>query len=552
MQILDTPLARRPSGNIILVGMMGSGKTTVGRLLAKQLGKTFIDSDEEILKRTGVTIQHIFDVEGEAGFRQREAGVVQELLQRNDIVLATGGGAVLDAHTRSMMREYGTVVYLKSGVHDLWQRTRHDRSRPLLQTADPRAKLHELFEQRNPLYTEAADIVMHTGKQGVQVLLSALQRRLHISHSTTQASNTMQTLKVGLAERSYPIHIGSGLLSRVDLILPFIPHRRVAIVSNTTVAPLYLAQLSQMLESNGVKVVPVVLPDGEQYKNFATLNLIYDALLTHRCERNTPLIALGGGVIGDMTGYAAATYLRGVPFIQIPTTLLSQVDSSVGGKTGINHPLGKNMIGAFYQPQLVLADIATLNTLSDQELRAGLAEVIKYGLIRDLPFLEWLETNMEKLLARDVSALQYAIARSCENKAEVVGNDERESGERALLNLGHTFGHAIENGMGYGVWLHGEAVAAGTIMAADLSRRMGWISEQDVSRIKQLFERAGLPVVAPHLDVEQYLQLMGLDKKIVDGQMRFVLLQGLGHAVISSAVPAELLRATLEACSEQH
>jgi len=298
--------------------------------------------------------------------------------------------------------------------------------------------------------------------------------------------------------------------------------------------------------------VPIILPDGEQYKNIETLNLIYDALLTHRCERNTPLIALGGGVIGDMTGYAAATYLRGVPFIQIPTTLLSQVDSSVGGKTGINHPLGKNIIGAFYQPQIVLADIDTLITLPDQELRAGLAEVIKYGLIRDLPFLVWLEANMEKLLARDSAALQYAITRSCENKAEVVGNDERESGDRALLNLGHTFGHAIENGMGYGAWLHGEAVAAGTVMAADLSQRMGWINEQDVARVRHIFERAGLPVIGPQLGVEQYLQLMGLDKKVVDGKIRFVLLQALGHAVISSAVPAELLRATLEACSEQH
>ena len=542
---------KRDSGIVILVGMMGSGKTTVGRLLAKQLGKHFIDSDEEILKRTGVTIQHIFDVEGEAGFRQREAGVLQELLQGGDIVLATGGGAILDPHNRSLMRQNGVVVYLKSGVHDLWQRTRHDRSRPLLQTADPRAKLQELFEQRNPLYTETADIVIHTGKQNVQILLSALQRKLNIINSTKPTSHSMQTLTVGLAERSYPIHIGGSVLSRAELILPYLPSKRVAIVSNTTVAPLYLEQLNQMLAAHGVKVVPIILPDGEQYKNFETLNLIYDALLSNRCERNTPLIALGGGVIGDMTGYAAATFLRGVPFIQIPTTLLSQVDSSVGGKTGINHPLGKNMIGAFYQPQLVLADITTLNTLPDKELRAGLAEVIKYGLIRDLPFLEWLEANIEKILARDSAVLQYAITRSCENKAEVVGNDERESGERALLNLGHTFGHAIENGMGYGVWLHGEAVAAGTVMAADLSRRLGWISEQDVNRIKQLFVRAGLPIVSPRLGVEQYIQLMGLDKKIIDGKMRFILLKNLGHAVISSEAPIELLRATLEACCEQ-
>ena len=548
-----TAVNKRVSGNIILIGMMGSGKTTVGRLLAKQLGKTFVDSDEEIQKRIGVTIQHIFDVEGEPGFRQREAGVIQELLQSDDLVLATGGGAVLDMQSRVEMRKNGTVIYLKSGVHDLWQRTRHDRSRPLLKTADPRAKLHELFEQRNPLYTEAADIVMHTGKQNVQVLISALLRKLHITQKhTIQSVNSMQTLNVGLAERSYNIHIGSGLLKQADYLLPLLPHKRAAIVSNTTVAPLYMEQLQKLLEANGIEIVTIVLPDGEQFKNSETLNLIYDALLTHRCERNTPLIALGGGVIGDMTGYAAASYLRGVPFIQIPTTLLSQVDSSVGGKTGINHPLGKNMIGAFYQPQVVIADIDTLNTLPDEELRAGLAEVIKYGLIRDLSFLEWLETNMEKLLARDAAALQYAIARSCENKAEVVGNDERESGERALLNLGHTFGHAIENGMGYGAWLHGEAVAAGTMMAADLSQRLGWLTEQDVLRAKHIFERAGLPVIAPHMSVEQYIQLMGLDKKVVDGKIRFVLLKALGHAVISSAVPLEMLRATLEACSEKH
>ena len=359
----------------------------------------------------------------------------------------------------------------------------------------------------------------------------------------------MQTLTVGLAERSYPIHIGSGLLGHGDLLLPRLPHKRAAVVTNTTVAPLYLEPLRALLQDHGVETVPIILPDGEQYKNAETLGLIYDALLKNRCERTTPLLALGGGVVGDMTGYAAATYLRGVPFIQIPTTLLAQVDSSVGGKTGINHPLGKNMIGAFYQPQLVLADIATLDTLPDQELRAGIAEVIKYGLIRDLPFFEWLEQNMEKLLARDAAALQYAIARSCRNKAEVVAADERESGERALLNLGHTFGHAIETGMGYGAWLHGAAVAAGALMAADLSCRLGWIKAQDVVRIRRLFERAGLPVVAPALGAENYLQLMGLDKKVVGGKMRFVLLEAIGHAVVTGEVPEDLLRQTLEACA---
>jgi 3-dehydroquinate synthase len=289
------------------------------------------------------------------------------------------------------------------------------------------------------------------------------------------------------------------------------------------------------------------LPDGEAYKNSETLNLIYDALLENRCERNTTLIALGGGVIGDLTGYAAATYLRGVPFIQVPTTLLSQVDSSVGGKTGINHPLGKNMIGAFYQPQLVLADISTLGTLPPNELAAGMAEVIKYGLIRDLEFFEWLEQNVEKLNALDTDAMSYAIYRSCRNKAEVVAADERESGERALLNLGHTFGHAIENAMGYGVWLHGEAVAAGTMLAADLSRRMGWLSADEVVRIRKLLVAAKLPVDAPDLGVERYVDLMSMDKKVVDGKIRLVLQQGIGKSVITSDYDAEALRQTLSA-----
>lgn len=542
---------KRLSGNIILVGMMGAGKTTVGKLLAKQFGKTFIDSDEEIQRRTGVTIPHIFDVEGEAGFRVRESGVIQELLKQDNIVLATGGGAILSAQNRPMMKQNGVVVYLKSSVYDLWQRTRHDHNRPLLQTDNPRAKLQELHDLRDPLYTETADIIIHTGKQSVQILLTRLQQKLEEIARATGTGNEehMQTLNVGLDERSYLIHIGSGLLSRVELLLPHIPHKRVVIVSNTTIAPLYLQQLSEGLSSNGVQVQSIILPDGEQYKCGEFLNTIYDALLSARCERSTPLIALGGGVIGDITGYAAATYLRGVPFIQIPTTLLSQVDSSVGGKTGINHPLGKNMIGAFYQPSVVLADTATLNTLPDKELRAGLAEVIKYGLIRDPLFLEWLENNIEKLLARDMTTLQYAIARSCQNKADVVGADERESGERALLNLGHTFGHAIENGMGYGVWLHGEGVAAGTVMAADLSQRLEWLSAEDVLRVRRLFKRAGLPVAGPKLGAEKYLQLMGLDKKVADGKIRFVLLKSLGHAVITGDVPQVLLEQTLEACS---
>lgn|SRR5690554_1785513 len=355
----------------------------------------------------------------------------------------------------------------------------------------------------------------------------------------------MQTLEVSLGDRSYPIHIGNGLLTKAELLLPHLKRKQVAIVTNTTVAPLYLDTLSKTLIDAGVSVIPIVLPDGEAYKNSETLNQIYDALLQNRCERSTTLIALGGGVIGDLTGYAAATYLRGVPFIQVPTTLLAQVDSSVGGKTGINHPLGKNMIGAFYQPQVVLADIDTLKTLPKKELAAGMAEVIKYGLIRDQDFFEWVELNITKLNELDPEAMRYAIYSSCQNKAEVVAADERESGERALLNLGHTFGHAIENAMGYGVWLHGEAVAAGTMLAADLSRRLGWLSTEDVERMRRLFIAAKLPVDAPALGVDRYLELMGLDKKVVDGKIRLVLQQGIGNSILTSDYDAELLKLTL-------
>ncbi|HQT30364.1 MAG TPA: 3-dehydroquinate synthase [Thiobacillus sp.] len=358
----------------------------------------------------------------------------------------------------------------------------------------------------------------------------------------------MQTLTVDLGDRSYPIHIGPGLLDQPELILPHLAQKRVMVVTNTTVAPLYLARLTATLARGGVAATSVVLPDGEAYKNWETLNLIFDALLTQRAERKTTLIALGGGVIGDMTGFAAACYQRGMPFIQIPTTLLSQVDSSVGGKTGINHPLGKNMIGAFYQPQVVLADTDTLKTLPAREVSAGLAEIIKYGLIWDVEFLGWLEANMDKLRALDAQAIAHAIHRSCEIKAQVVSQDEREGGIRAILNLGHTFGHAIETGMGYGNWLHGEAVGAGMVMAAEASRRMGWLSEADVERSRALIRAAGLPDVAPDLGADTWLDYMGHDKKVEFGKLRFVLLKRLGEAVVTGDLPEATLRATLAAC----
>lgn len=359
----------------------------------------------------------------------------------------------------------------------------------------------------------------------------------------------MHTLDVALGERAYPIHIGRGLLDDPALILGRLQAPRVAIVTNDRVGPLYLSRLQGALEGNGVRVDSVVLPDGEAYKDWQTLNLIFDALLGARCERSTTVIALGGGVVGDMAGFAAATYQRGVPFIQIPTTLLAQVDSSVGGKTAINHPLGKNMIGAFYQPRLVIADTATLDTLPERELKAGLAEVIKYGLIRDLPFFDWLEANIDSLLERDPAALAWAIERCCRNKAEVVAADETEKGERALLNLGHTFGHAIETALGYGTWLHGEAVAAGTVMAAELSRRLGWLHGAQVERVRTLLHRAGLPVSGPALGAERYLDLMAHDKKVEAGQLRLVLLKDIGAGVVSATADSADIAAAIEACS---
>ena len=355
----------------------------------------------------------------------------------------------------------------------------------------------------------------------------------------------MKTLHVELGERRYPIHIGRGLLGRSDLLATHLPGKQVMVVTNEVVAPLYLERTLMSLA--GKETGSVVLPDGEAYKTMASAMTVFDALLAKRFGRNAGIVALGGGVIGDLAGFAAACYQRGVPFIQVPTTLLSQVDSSVGGKTAVNHPRGKNMIGAFHQPRCVLADTDTPNTLPDRELSAGLAEVVKYGLIRDPEFLAWLEANIESLLGRDPEALAYAIERSCLNKAQVVAEDETETGVRAMLNLGHTFGHAIETGMGYGVYLHGEAVAIGMCQAADLSRRLGWLGEGEVARVIRLLERARLPVVPPReLDADAFLEHMAVDKKNVDGGLRLILLESLGEATLPVAVDIGTLRATLE------
>ncbi|MFT5589582.1 MAG: shikimate kinase/3-dehydroquinate synthase [Bradyrhizobium sp.] len=554
---------------------MGSGKTTVGRALARKLNKRFIDSDHEIEARTGASIPVIFEVEGEAAFRQREAEVISDLTALDDIVLATGGGAILNEASRAMLAERGTVIYLRASINSILHRTSHDKNRPLLQGPDPRRRLEELSRHREPMYTAIADIVIDTGRPNVQFLVNTILTQLGLVPArcadTTMNSEPMSIpvlplipvtpdascvrlepvrLQVDLGTRSYPITIGPGLLDDVDLLRQHVHGERAAVVTNTVVAPLYLARLTYSLIAAGKQVTTIVLPDGEEEKTWPNLMKIFDGLLTDKCDRKTTLIALGGGVVGDMTGFAAASYMRGVPLIQIPTTLLSQVDSSVGGKTGINHPLGKNMIGAFYQPQTVIADTATLDTLPARELSAGLAEVIKHGAIIDTVFLDWIEANMGALLAKDPAALTHAVRRSCEIKAEIVRQDERESGIRAILNFGHTFAHAIEAGLGYGTWLHGEAVGCGMVMAADLSCRLGLIDTAARDRLTRMVGAAGLPVIAPDLGLTTWLELMQVDKKNEGGAIKFVLLQPLGSAVIRNA-PDTVLAQTLHACVQR-
>lgn len=355
----------------------------------------------------------------------------------------------------------------------------------------------------------------------------------------------MKTLHVDLGDRSYPIFIGAGLLANPEKFLPYLAAKQVLVVTNTTIDALYGDSFFSMFEGMD-KAHKVVLPDGESYKNLETLNQIFDALLEGKHNRKTTLVALGGGVVGDMTGFAAAAYQRGVGFIQVPTTLLSQVDSSVGGKTGVNHPLGKNMIGAFHQPNVVVIDTDVLKTLPDRELSAGMAEVIKYGLIADYEFFCWLESNIKALMARDVDALEYAIERSCQIKADVVAQDETESGIRAILNLGHTFGHAIESDQGYGNWLHGEAVGAGMVMACELSCRMGWIDKPFYERAVALISAAGLPIAPPEsMSPEDFMKYMAVDKKVLDGGLRLVLPNKPGSSIVTDSFDADALAATL-------
>jgi len=538
---------------ICLVGMMGAGKTTVGRRLARRLGWPFVDADRELEARLGVPIATIFELEGEAGFRRRESALIDELTRRGGVVLATGGGAVLDPANRAVLRERGRVIYLRASVADLWHRLRRDKVRPLLRAPDPRARVEELVAARDPLYRDTAELVVDTGRQPVDSVVESILARLPQAPrvpfpSSRTAHEPMRELTVALGERSYPILIGSGLLDGCEPLERLASGRMVAVVTDATVGPLHAVKVRDSLRAHAASVVDVLLPAGEAHKTWASLERIFDALLRARFDRDGLIVAVGGGVVGDMAGFAAAVYQRGIDFVQVPTTLLAQVDSSVGGKTGINHPLGKNMIGAFHQPRLVIVDVDTLATLPARELSAGLAEVIKHGAIADAAYFDSVERDLPALRAHDRRALIDAVARSCEIKASVVERDEREGGLRAILNFGHTFGHAIEAGLGYGEWLHGEAVGAGMVMAADLSRRLGLVDAAVVGRLRDAVAAAGLPVRGPGWPAGRYVELMSVDKKAKQGTPRFVLLDGLGAARVQR-VPDEPLAETLAACS---
>lgn len=570
---------------IFLVGMMGAGKTTIGKGLARALQRDFIDLDHELEARCGVRIPVIFEIEGEQGFRKRECQVLNECSIRPNIVMATGGGAVLAAVNRQALQGRGIVVYLRASIDELYRRTSRDRNRPLLATADPKGTLRHLLTLREPLYCEVADLIVETGTVSVAQLVAQVIERLRHFHKTidplappytqqifapfiqpptsagadfsTQSSGSstgMQTtmtqtpvtqsnsstVHVATPGGQYPIHIAPGRLNALAQSIPA-DTTTIVVVTNPVIHALMGERVLKVLAQTGHPVMTVMLPDGEAHKNLETLNRIFDAMLGAQLDRRCVVVALGGGVIGDMAGFAAAVYMRGVRFVQVPTTLLAQVDSSVGGKTAVNHPIGKNMLGAFYQPIAVEIDTEVLNTLPDREMSAGLAEVIKYGLILDPEFFAWCEAHAAGLRARDPVLLATAIRRSCEFKAWVVSQDERETGMRAILNLGHTFGHAIEAGMGYGEWLHGEAVGCGMLMAADLSAELLGFPQADVQRVRALVAAIGCPVRGPRLaGVEQWMSLMRGDKKTEAGEINFVLMPQIGKAIRSKA-PADMV-----------
>ncbi len=537
-----TPVIRR---SVVLVGLMGAGKTAIGRRLAARLGLPFRDSDSEIEAAAGRTVPELFSQFGEAHFRAGERRVVRRLLDGPPIVLATGGGAFMDPATRATVRQRGTSIWLRAPLPVLLRRVARRRNRPLLANADPAATLSRLIEQRHPIYAEA-DIVVDC----VDDLPDQTTRRVAAALSDYKPP---EHLPVHTGSAAYHVVVGDGLLHRAGpLLAPVLPQKRVVVVSDTTVATLHGAALMDSLAATAFHATLLPIPPGEGSKSLAAFAELVERILDTGAERRTAVLALGGGVVGDLAGFAAAVALRGLPFVQLPTTLLAQVDSGVGGKTGINTARGKNLVGAFYQPRMVIADTATLATLPPREKRAGYAEVVKAGLIGDAAFFAWCEAHGSAVVGEDRDAQAEAVLRACAFKGAVVGDDEREerpSDGRALLNLGHTFGHAIEAECGYGAVLHGEAVAIGLGLACRLSAALGHCPEAVADQVEAHLASVGLPsglgMLNRRFSAARLIDLMQRDKKMRDGALNFVLVRGIGQAFTAADVPREAVEAVL-------
>jgi len=548
----DQVTAALEGRSIVLVGMMGAGKTAVGKRIAHRLRMPFVDADHEIEAGARLTIPEIFERFGEPYFRDGERKVIARLLEEGQKVLALGGGAFVNAQTRERIAAKGVSVWLKPEFEVLLKRVKKRSNRPLLQTPDPAGTLRRLLEERSPIYG-LADITVQSPdgphESVVDAIIEALRSRFI---SPAASSSTFETVRVALGDRAYDILIGDGLLERAGAeIARIAPHARAAIVTDENVAAIHLSTVEKSFAAAGLSSTSIVLPAGEATKSYAQFAHVCDALISAHIERRDVVVALGGGVVGDLAGFCASTLRRGVRFVQIPTTLLAQVDSSVGGKTAINSPLGKNLVGAFYQPSLVLADQGALDTLSLREFRAGYAEVVKYGLIDDRNFFEWLESNWRAVFAGG-EARRRAVAVSCGSKARVVASDETEQGPRALLNLGHTFGHAFEALCHYdsAKLVHGEGVAVGMACAFRFSRDLGLCSGQDSARVEAHMRAAGLPTRIAEIagmkpDPDALLVAMRQDKKVERGRLTFILARGIGETFIAKDVAESDVRAFL-------
>ena len=541
-------MARNFTRPIVLTGLMGAGKTSIGRRLAARLGMTFSDSDAEIERLTGYTVSELFELHGEPPFREGERRVIQRLLDGPPMVLAIGGGAFMDPLTRATIRAHATSVWLRCDLPTLLRRVSGRSHRPLLATGDPAEVLDRLMQLRYPIYAEA-DVIVDCADDSPEVTTDRVL-------SALEGAEPTRRLTVALGARSYEVVIGNDLLTHAGTWLrPVLPNACVVVVTDENVAPLHLPTLRTALAGAGIVVAgEIVVPAGEASKSLAQYGDVVEAMLEAGVERRTTVIALGGGVVGDLAGFAAATVLRGLPVVQIPTTLLAQVDASVGGKTGINTRRGKNLLGAFHQPIMVLADTGVLATLPPRELRAGYAEIVKIGLIGDAPFYCWCERHGVALVGGDAAVQAEAVARACAFKAAVVGNDEHETSPhdgRALLNLGHTFAHALEAELGYGTILHGEAVGIGLVLAFSLSARLGLCDAALPARIEAHLDAVGLPPSLDRLNrrlsARRLWELFGRDKKVRDARPTFILARGIGAAFTASDVPQPVVLETLHA-----